>query len=86
MSDALSPSLPPPILRIRRLIQAFELDQASAAARDLAPIADHHDAGTLTALWGLCGIGAGDHALAVLDGHTARVGWALACAGTEDAP
>ncbi|CAB4126820.1 hypothetical protein UFOVP78_20 [uncultured Caudovirales phage] len=73
----MSDPTPAPILRIRRLIQAGELVQASAAARDLAPIADHHDAGTLAALWGLCGIGAGDHALAVLDGHAARVGWLL---------
>ena len=74
--DAVTP-IPAPLLRIRRMIQAGDLDQASAAARDLAPIADHHDAGTLAALWGLCGIGAGPAALAVLDGHAARVGWAL---------
>jgi hypothetical protein len=82
MSDAL---LPAPILRIRRLIHAGELDKVNAAARDLAPIADHHDARTLVAISRLCGIGAGETALAVLDGHTARVGWVVGVTSLDGA-
>jgi hypothetical protein len=41
------------------------------------PGADWHDARTLDALSRLCGIGAGEIALAVLDGHSKRVGWVL---------
>ena len=65
------------VLRIRRLIERGDLDQAADAARDLMPGADWHDARTLDALSRLCGIGAGEIALAVLDGHSKRVGWVL---------